>query len=67
MNNIVTIICGLLTILSSLGTAFFVYGRLTEKVQGHGRRIGVLEENDRRHEGEIGELYGMAGASRHKS
>ncbi len=53
-----------LTILINLATAFFVYGRLTERVKAQGEKIAVLEASDHRHEGEIGELYGIAGARR---
>jgi hypothetical protein len=51
-------------ILVQLLVAVFVYGRLTERVRNHGDRIVVLEASDRRHEGEIGELYGVVGVHR---
>jgi hypothetical protein len=54
----------IITILVNLLTAAFVYGRLTERVKSHGKKIEVLESSNIRHEGEIGELYGIAGANR---
>jgi len=61
----------LIILAAHLLTAAFVYGRLTEKVRGHGQRINKAEENQEkiqtavtRHEGEIGELFGHAGIHR---
>lgn len=47
------------TIVVQAVIAVFVYGRLTERVAGHGKRIETLEGTSNRHEGEIGELRGM--------
>lgn len=60
MNHLDTLIVVLLNIL----TAAFVYGRLTERVKSHDKQIDVLEKTTGRHEGEIGELYGITRRAR---
>jgi hypothetical protein len=52
------------TIVCNFAVAIFVYGRLTERVKVHTEQIKVLDGTSERHEGEIGQLYGLAGVSR---
>jgi hypothetical protein len=54
-----------ITIIVQVLVAAFVYGRLTERVKGHGEKIKTLESDNKRHEGEIGELFGHARINRH--
>jgi hypothetical protein len=54
-----------ITIIVQVLVAAFVYGRLTERVKGHGIKITTLESDAKRHEGEIGELFGHARINRH--
>jgi hypothetical protein len=55
----------IITILVQIFVAAYVYGRLTERVKGHGVKIETLESDSKRHEGEIGELFGHARINRH--
>jgi hypothetical protein len=55
----------LITILVQILVAGFVYGRLTERVKGQGEKIVTLESDSKRHEREIGELFGHARINRH--
>lgn len=59
-----TVITVAVTVLIQLGTAIFIYGRLTERVKSHSEDIKDLKAVAQKHEGEIGELFGHVGASR---